>query len=448
MDASASSVEDMPPPAPQLIPHQLLAEDSLWDSENNTYTRTSPEQHKNIFDRLATIYPNLYGIDIIFPWIVVEVEDELPAPNKRPFLIAGLVAVFIMEGEPFPVGVRDVGHAAAGEPAILPQHVRDDLRPYHNARKETIIQLFGMLPHAEFISVYPRQLLIELEKMPDPDFEKYLADAPRAFGRLVSKYHNGPLLPTVSARVKSSNPQLDSDGDELMIDDTDYLTPENGGKLRPGCLLECRGSFIDGKLVGLCSSNASIVVTREGETRLTCAYHTWDGVSVKNAYHGSTLVGSVENCLGEDIGLINPVVPVSNELLEVQSIAKRIVRSNEIEDRDVICVDSCYTGPQHLQYAGSRYGKRRPRIPGPSYPNFYVTLDQSIYTSSTPFVPRPPIVRLGMCGTPLLRVGNVVDASIVPSGDVVGFFLWCDIQGYEGPSLYCYAQSCDPLINA
>jgi hypothetical protein len=53
-----------------------------------------------------------------------------------------------------------------------------------------------------------------------------------------------------------------------------------------------------------------------------------------------------------------------------------------------------------------------------------------------------------MCGTPLLRVGNIVDASVVSSGDVVGFFVWCDIQGYEGASLYCYAQSCDPLIDA
>ena len=157
------------------------------------------------------------------------------------------------------------------------------------------------------------------------------------------------------------------------------------------------------------------------------------------------MVGGVESCLGEDIGLINPVIPVSNEFLKVQSNAKRLVRSSKITDRDVICVDSCYTDPQYLQYAGSRYGKRQPRIPGPS---FYVTLDQGIYTSSTPFVSRPPIIRLGMCGTPLLRVGNVVDASTVPSGDVVGFFLCFDIQGYDGASLYCYAQPCDPLINA
>ena len=445
---SASSVGDIPPPAPQIAPHELLGQFTHWDSENNSYIRPSPEHHKVIFDRLAIIYPNLYGIDIIFPWIVLEVEDELPPPNERPFLIAGLVAVFIVEGEPFPLGLRDIGHAAGGEPAILPQDVKGDLRPYHNASKETVYHLFGMLPRAEFISVYPRQLLIELEKMPDPEFEKYLADAPRAFGHLVSKYYNGPLLHTTAARVKDPNPQLDSNSDEFVIDDTNYLNPNNGGKLRPGCLLECRGNLVDGALVGQCTSNTGIVVTRDGEVRLTCAYHTWDGVSRKIGHHGSTLVGSVEVCLGEDIGLINPVVPVSNEFLEVQSIAKRLVRSTEIADRDMICVDSCYTGPQYLQYAGSRYGKRHPQNPGSSYPNFYVTLDQGIYTSSTPFVPRPRIVRLGMCGTPLLRVGNVMDASVVPCGDVVGFFLWFDIQGYDGASLYCYAQSCDSLINA
>jgi hypothetical protein len=445
---SSPSVADVPPPVPQIVPHELLGDFSLWDSENDTYTRPSPEHHRIIFDRLTIIYPNLYGIDIIFPWIVVEVADELPAPNERPFLIAGLFAVFIVEGEPFPLGVRDIGHAARGEPAILPRDVKDDLRPYHNACKGTIYHLFGMLPRAEFVSVYPRQLLVELEKMPDPDFQKYLADAPRAFGHLVAKYRNGPLLHTTAARVKVPNPQLDSEGDELAIDYTDYLDPENGGKLRPGCLLECRGSLVDGALVGQCTSNTGVVVTQDGEMRLTCAYHTWDGVSRKIAHHGSTIVGSVEICLGEDIGLINPVVPLSNEFLEVQSIAKKLVRSTEIADRDLICVDSCYTGPQYLQYAGSRYGKRRPRFPGPSHPAFYVTLDQGIYISSTPFVPRPPIIGLGMCGTPLLRVGNIVDASVVSSGDVVGFFVWCDIQGYEGASLYCYAQSCDPLIDA
>src|SRR5271169_3131876 len=100
-----------------------------------------------------------------------------------------------------------------------------------------------------------------MEKMPDPGFEKYLGNAPRAFGRLVSKYHNGPLLHTTSARVKDPNPQLGSDVEELVIDDTNYLDPKNGGKLRPGCLLECRRSLVDGALVGQCTSKTGIAVT-------------------------------------------------------------------------------------------------------------------------------------------------------------------------------------------
>lgn len=436
---SLPSVKYIAPSDAETTPVELLVEHTLWDSETNDYVRPNPQQHKAIFDKLVVIYPKLYGIDLIFPWIIVEIEDELPPPNERPFFIAGLVAVFILEGEPFPLGVRDIGHASGGEPVILPQDVKDDLRPYHNASKRTIHHLFEMLPPAEFISVYPRQLLVEVEKMNDSEFEKFLASAPRAFGRLIAKYHNGPFLHT-AARVETPNLQFDTNGEELVIDDTDYLDPKNGGKLRPGCLLECQG-------LGR-ASNAGIVVTRNGQIRLTCAYHTWDGVSVKDAYHGSTLIGTVECCLGEDIGLINPLVPVSNELLEVQSTAKRLVASNEVNIRDMICVDSCYTGSQYLQYVGSRYGKRCPRIPGPSYPNFYVTMEQGIYTSSTPFIPRPSIIRLGMCGTPLLKVEDSMDPSVVSSGAVVGFFLWCDVQGCDGSSLYCYAQSCDPLIDA
>ena len=50
-----------------------------------------------------------------------------------------------------------------------------------------------------------------------------------------------------------------------------------------------------------------------------------------------------------------------------------------------------------------------------------------------------------MCGTPL-RVANILDVSVAPMGDIVGFLLWTDIVGYGGSSLYWYAQSCDLLI--
>jgi hypothetical protein len=37
--------------------------------------------------------------------MLVEFEDSVPDDKERPFLVAGLVAVFLLEGEPFPLGV-------------------------------------------------------------------------------------------------------------------------------------------------------------------------------------------------------------------------------------------------------------------------------------------------------------------------------------------------------
>jgi hypothetical protein len=47
------------------------------------------------------------------------------------------------------------------------------------------------------------------------------------------------------------NPQFDEHDHEIAVDDTDYLVTENGGCLRPGCILECRRNVIDGGFVGL-----------------------------------------------------------------------------------------------------------------------------------------------------------------------------------------------------
>lgn len=170
--------------------------------------------------------------------------------------------------------------------------------------------------------------MIELEKISDPEFEKYIADAPRAFGRLVAKYYNEPLLHTTTARLKAPNPQLDSDDDEFMIDDTKYLNSNNDGKLRPGCLLKYRESLVNGTLIDQCISNVDILITEERIIRFICAYHIWDGVVVKIAYYGSILVGSVENCLEDKTGLINLVSADFKRVLG-SSISHKATRQNK-----------------------------------------------------------------------------------------------------------------------
>jgi hypothetical protein len=178
---------------------------------------------------------------------------------------------------------------------------------------------------------------------------------------------------------------------------------------------------------------------------LTTAAHPWDAVENKIVYHGGKIVGTLEQVIGEDIGLVSVTVPASNNFLESDIPARRLIPTSEANSEDYVVIDSCFTGARYLKYAGARYGKRRQSGLGPSD---HIILEQGIYQSSTPIVSGPPVVRTGMCGTPLHRIGNRIDATVHECGDILGFFLGVDLVTYAGPRLYCYSQPTDPLISA
>jgi hypothetical protein len=161
------------------------------------------------------------------------------------------------------------------------------------------------------------------------------------------------------------------------------------------------------------------------------------------------VVGELEQTIGENIGLVDPLVPLSNEFFSYDCTAKALIRTSDIRDDDIVGVDSCFTGPQKMLFVGTRTGKRKRRTPGPTHPNSYVVLEQGIYTSSDPNTKKPLVqVRMGMCGTPLLRVGNRRNKKVVPTGDILGFLLWLDDKSCNGSMLCSYAQPCDSLLDA
>jgi hypothetical protein len=47
-------------------------------------------------------------VQAIFPWIVVTMENCVLSENERAFMIAGLVAVFLLVGEPFPLEISEL----------------------------------------------------------------------------------------------------------------------------------------------------------------------------------------------------------------------------------------------------------------------------------------------------------------------------------------------------
>ena len=121
--------------------------------------------------------------------------------------------------------------------------------------------MFNVIEDAGHVSAYPRQLLIELRQMEDESFHQLLKHLPQAFGLLPAGYTNGAFIHTYYSDPKTPSPQFDEHEHEheIAVDDTDYLAIENGGCLRPGCMLECRGKVVDGEIGGTCATNAAVL---------------------------------------------------------------------------------------------------------------------------------------------------------------------------------------------
>jgi hypothetical protein len=328
------------------------------------------------------------------------------------------------------MGTTSMGRDGEGDPSVDPEHINLDLRPYHVPSFETFKYLHSCVEVAQHVSSYPNELLFELYPVSDEEFESLISTLPSQFGSMIASYVNGELVTEMaSPRVKIPNPEHGASGRESIIDDTNYLLPENGGKIHPGVLLECRGEVEGTRYEDY--ANTGIAVGNGEDIRLTCSAHAFQRVQTTTGYHGGIVVGELEQTIGEDIELIDPVVPLSNDFFSYDGTAKTLIRTSEIADDDIVCVDSCFTGPQNKAFVGIRTGKVKLSHLGSSHPHYDIILEQGIYLSSDPSPQKPPVVRMGMCGTPLVRIGNKRDKSVVPTGDVLGFFLCLDGKSFK-----------------
>jgi hypothetical protein len=420
---------------------------SLWDDSTSSHRNPTAVERVIILQRLRLMWPSVAAFTVSFPWMLVEIDSDGDAPHAHttPFFICGLVAVFIGEGDAFPAGVGYFGVWGVAAPLELPESVLNDLRLNRTPSMSTFEYLHHLIPVAEHISSFPRQLLFELYPTSDTEFQKLVTTLPKRFGCRMACYHNGEMVKQSNMRLKEPDPRYSDDDGDCVTDDTDYLDPSNGSVLRPGCLLECLGTTRNGETVGAGSSNSGIVVSRNGQKRLTVAAHTWDASDM--VFHGSKQIGSMVEKIGEDIGLVDVTVPVSNNFLSSNATAKVLIHSSNVHWGDIMSVDNCYTGIQLLLSHGARTGKKHRTGPGPDGDSIYVKLEQGIFATNAPYIPRPPQIRPGMCGTPLLRVENVHNSSSsIDDGEICGFFLWTDVKGYNGSMLYAYCQPTDPLL--
>jgi len=420
---------------------------TFFDVQSNQFKSIQPSEIERIFSQLRQHVPGVLAVMPVLPVPLIEC-NPLPDATKQPFMVAGLVAVFMKEGGPYPFGADFMGEASSAKqdhPAAVPSTIAHDLKPFHLPNLTTFDWLFSRIPKALFISSYPQQILVELEETDPGEFEKSLQFLPPRIGSLNFGYTNGPLLYHKSAKAKRPDPTV-LDG---SFDDTDYLLPENGGALRPGVLLECMGNVgVDAVVDGNTLSNSGVKVCKGEKQRFTCALHGWDQVPDKAVYHAGNQVGVIREALGEDIGLVETPFPFKNSLLDVNTTTQRLLHSSLLKFGEYLVIDSAFTSRQRVRCFGVRTGLRRPP-PGPSSTSRYAVVNQGIFAVRSPMINSEPQLRLGMCGTPLVLLGEYLeDESYLRHGHVAGFMLWTDIKGYDVTGkLYAYCQVCDPLID-
>ena len=282
---------------------------TLWDDSKRSYRRPSQAEQETLYVKLLESFQNLSSLSVVFPWCILEFNEALPPYNDRPFLVAGLVAVYLLTGEEYPLGTTYMGSPGRGFDSIDPDDITQDLTPYHVPSFSTFEYLHNAVELAQHFSSYPKQLLFELSELSDAEFENILSTLPRKFGSMLAYYVNGEFVDQLSS----------------------------------------------------------------------CP------VKIPNHEVGAS-----------DIRLLQPVVPLSNQFSSVDCSARPLVKTSDIADDDIVSVDSCFTGPQRMLFVGTRTAKRKRRTAGPTHPNYYVTLEQDIYTSSDPIIPKPPVGRMGM----------------------------------------------------
>ena len=83
------------------------------------------------------------------------------------------------------------------------------------------------------------------------------------------------------------------------------------------------------------------------------AVHSWEADEKGIVYQGQKVVNYITDIIGEDIGMLDPAVPVCNDFLEVSCKARDLISCRDIDLGDICSVDSCYTGPQRFGLAGT-----------------------------------------------------------------------------------------------
>jgi hypothetical protein len=80
---------------------------SYFDNEKK-FTMLSREASLQFLEVLRTHFNQVLSILPVAPFLLIECDTAVPDPST-PFLIAGLIACFVIQGEPYPFGIDFIG---------------------------------------------------------------------------------------------------------------------------------------------------------------------------------------------------------------------------------------------------------------------------------------------------------------------------------------------------
>jgi hypothetical protein len=205
-------------------------------------------------------------IDEMVPYLLIWCKESVPESSKRPFLIAGLLGVWLVHGRDNLPAEFTSGHLGnLGEVLELEDDLAEDIRKYHIPKTETLCRLKREhFPDALALSFVDHEILVELPEIPISEHGERLQKFPGRFGHDDGPslfYYNGVRFTgQQNKRLKQPMPQTIGG----QCDDTDYVAAQ--GHFQPGSML-CDDS---GDMV-----TAGILVEKGGERRLTVSIHCW-----------------------------------------------------------------------------------------------------------------------------------------------------------------------------
>ncbi|KFZ06122.1 hypothetical protein V501_07702 [Pseudogymnoascus sp. VKM F-4519 (FW-2642)] len=120
-----------------------------WDNENGGYKMISSSNLGKLHHYMRTHYPCVTTIDEMPPYLIIWCKTAIPEPSKRPLIISGLLALWLIEGQILPPEIMDGFLGNLEIQLEIGSDNVEDLRPYHIPKTDTLWQLMrGAFPDA------------------------------------------------------------------------------------------------------------------------------------------------------------------------------------------------------------------------------------------------------------------------------------------------------------